>query len=439
MNNTFNISDFNKIEDIIFFDEPILSHYKKENKDYLLYLIENLDNSDLFLLLDTNENSIVKYLNGDISLLELIKSNKNYCFYIEQDFDDQNLDFVISETKYISKEHLPSDKSFLNYIPLESSYYYNLIEKYKQEKYLRGLRDSAFYVKFTAKEKKYHNTFSLSELSDSLLKNLKGSFNDFAKIDFKHNFESKFTEEKDYRSAYKSAFPKAELRAVDFAFSSFEIGFAVDNIMNSNVEDLEIRKWTKSVGYKFKEIALNECYSEEKITEINKEYNDDERKKIFNPILKITENPNFDFSIKNTSQSSYNRINHITNKFREKVLPIIKIEVETKLEDIEIVNVLAVINKNNKTTTIKLNENTLFNSLDNNSYQLTNKDFEKSGYLLEENINIDLSISTKSGLLIVKCEYELNKFEIIEESKNINESISRIVDKIYQYIINKNI
>ena len=40
-NSNFSLKAFKKIEDIIYLDEPILSHLKLNEKDYLLYLVDN--------------------------------------------------------------------------------------------------------------------------------------------------------------------------------------------------------------------------------------------------------------------------------------------------------------------------------------------------------------------------------------------------------------
>ena len=45
----FDLTKFEKIDDIIYFDEPILSHLRLNEKDYFLYLVDSLEKSDIFL------------------------------------------------------------------------------------------------------------------------------------------------------------------------------------------------------------------------------------------------------------------------------------------------------------------------------------------------------------------------------------------------------
>ena len=141
----FDLSEFKKIEDIIFLDEPILTHYVKNDKSFLLYLVDTLDDSDIFLLLEVEEEAIFKYITGKISLLNIIVKNKNFCYIIEQDFAGKISNLNITEGYKIAKSYLPSEDSFLIYQPSEQSYYYSLIKEYEHKAYLQSLRQKAFY------------------------------------------------------------------------------------------------------------------------------------------------------------------------------------------------------------------------------------------------------------------------------------------------------
>ena len=58
----FDLTKFEKIDDIIYFDEPILTHLILNEKDYFLYLVDSTDNSDVFLLFQIEEDLIFEYL-----------------------------------------------------------------------------------------------------------------------------------------------------------------------------------------------------------------------------------------------------------------------------------------------------------------------------------------------------------------------------------------
>lgn len=71
----FDLSTFEKIENIIFYDEPILSHLMLNNINYFHYLVESMENSDRFLLFQVEEDFIYEYLLKSKSLKEIITSS----------------------------------------------------------------------------------------------------------------------------------------------------------------------------------------------------------------------------------------------------------------------------------------------------------------------------------------------------------------------------
>lgn len=82
----FDLGSYRKIEDIIFLDEPILSHLEKNNRNYFLYLVDSTDSSDLYLMFLVDEDEIKEYLTGNLSLRDIILRTST-CFQVEQDFN----------------------------------------------------------------------------------------------------------------------------------------------------------------------------------------------------------------------------------------------------------------------------------------------------------------------------------------------------------------
>ena len=171
-----NLEEFKKIEDIIFLDEPILTHLKRNEKHYLQYLVDTIDNSDFYLLLEVEETTIYEYLTKTITLKKLILENRNINFIVEQDFNGNVLNVEITQSSLIDENYLPSDESFIEYEPTEQSYYYEFLEEFKAKTYLSSLRHDAFYIKFTPNTSKYSDTIGLNELAKGLLNNISSSF-----------------------------------------------------------------------------------------------------------------------------------------------------------------------------------------------------------------------------------------------------------------------
>lgn len=440
MNNNLNIrglnlKDFIKVEDIIFLDEPILTHLKREEKNFLLYLVDTIEQSDIFILLEVNESTIVEYLTGRISLKNVITSNRNLCHILEQDFEGIIIDSKVTLAVSIDENYLPSEDSFLNYEPLENSYYFKLIEDYTSKAYLNTLRENAFYLKFSPKTSKYQDTIGLTDLSNNLLENLSISFRNFLRADFHESFKYRIGDEAKQNRIIKQLLPDLDFRMVDLKYGSFEIGLSIDKTMKGSIEDVQIRNWAKEVGEKYKNIALSD-YSQHNAEKIIKTYSEEDRKKIFEPIFKITENQNFNFQIKNSKNSKYTRISVIDKSVIEKIIPKPKIELNPEEKEYEILNLVTVVDKKQSKKSINL-EDSLFSSSADNNVILKNKDFEKHGFHLEFEIEIQSKISTAKNEIIVSALYDETEFKVNVTSGKIDDGIKKITRKIYEYILEK--
>jgi len=439
-NIAFDFNSFEKIEDIIFLDEPILTHLKRNEKDFLFYLVDTIEKSDIYLLFEVDEDSIYEYLTKKVSLKNLIQLNKNIFYLVEQDFEGSIVNIEITGSEFIDENYLPHEDSFLEYEPTSKSYYYSLIEEFKAKSYLISLRDNAFYVKFSPKNTKYSDTIGLNELANSLLSNLSLSFKNFLKADFFQEFQEIRTDKNKLTSLYKKLLPDLDFRMVDLKYGSFEVGLAVDSLMKGSIEDKEVKEWAIDVGYKYKNLVLDDDYDNDTVNKIVENYSEEDRKKIFNPIFQITENPNYSLQIKDSNKSKYSTIRRIKDKsIREKIIPL-KIETNKTAIDTEyeIVQVTTVLDKNNTSKTIKL-ENTLFNtSTDKIEINLTNKHFSKYGFDLDFEVSIPLVITTEVNQIRLIATYDDYPFEITYHSDKIDDGIQKITFNIYEYILDKN-
>jgi len=436
-NSHIDLSIFEKVEDIIFLDEPILSHLRLNGKHYLLYLVENLDNSDIFILFDIDEDDIFKYLTKGISLREII-IRKNILLLLERDFEGDVIDTWSIMTASVSEDYLPDTDSFLEYEPLENSYYYEKIKAYNQKLYLHDLRKNAFYIKFSTNDRKYGDTIGLRELTNTLLKNLSTSYKNFVAIDFEKKFINIIPEERKRNSVLKSVFEDTDLRMVDLKYGSFEIGLSTDKLMKSHIEFKEVKEWANEVGDKYKRIVLDDNIDSTEIKSLLDMYSDEERNKIFDPVLKIINNHKYDLRVKGAGEKQYstlgiNKVNVREQLVRQNLLMEV---IEDAPKHLELITVTTIIDKNSKRKTINL-EDTLFSSVNSSEYQLTYNDFKKYGYdSLSVDIHIPISIENNDSYILLKAIYNEQTFSVTVDNDKIEEGIRKLVDKIYEYIIN---
>ncbi|WP_167597963.1 hypothetical protein [Leeuwenhoekiella sp. ZYFB001] len=436
-NSAFDLSQFEKIEDIIYLDEPILTHLTRNGKHFLLYLVDTIERIDIYLMFELEETVIFAYLTKQISLKDVITSNKNFIYKIEQDFEGVIKNTSLTQSNILPDSYLPAEDSYLTYEPTNESYYYKLIKDFESKSYLRTLQKEAFYIRLAPTNDKYADTIGFNELAGYLLKNISASFKSFLKADFFESFKHQVSDQKKLNSLFSRLSEDLDYRMVDLNFRSFEIGLAVDKIMKKSIQDNEVRGWAMSVGYKYKDIVLDD-YDEKAVKNIIYSYTEEDRKKIFEPIFKITENPNFQLQVKNSKSKPYSRINVKDKAIIEKILPPITTELkEDKHKEYEIIQVTTIKEKDKLRKTIRLDENTLFESSNTKQYILKKNDFAKFNFDLNYNVNIPLDISTQDGKIILSTNYQGIDFSKTIDAGKFDEGLRQIINSIYEYIVNK--
>ncbi|MFI8377464.1 hypothetical protein [Leeuwenhoekiella sp. NPDC079379] len=435
----FDLSLFKKIEDIIYLDEPILTHLTKNGKHFLLYLVDTVENIDIYLMFELEETTIFEYLTKQITLRNVISSNQNLIYKIEQDFEGLIINTTLTQSHSLSESYLPSNDSYLTYDPANDSYYYTLIKNFEAKTYLRSLQRDAFYIRLAPTNEKYADTIGFNELVGELLKNISSSFKSFLKADFFESFKEKLTDEKKLNSFFNRLSDDLDYRMVDLNFRSFEIGLAVDKVMKQSIEDTKVREWAMDVGYKYKELVLDEDYDEENVQIIISNYTKEDRKKIFEPIFKIIENPNFQLQIKNSKSKPYSIIKLKDKSVIQRIVPpaAMGTDEDGKLKEYEIIQVTTIKEKDKVRKSIRLDDNTLFESSSAKQYILKKSDFAKFDFDLGFDVNIPLDISTENGQIILKTNYDGVNFSKTLDAGKFDDGLRQIISSIYEYILNK--
>lgn len=434
----FDLSKFEKIEDIIYFDEPILTHLNLNEKDYFLYLVDSTDNSDIYILFQIDEDIIFEYLTKRISLRNIIQ-NINFVNIIERDYNGNIIDVNLAMPVSLPEDYLPCAESFIEFNPTENSYYYEKISEYKHKLYLLDLRKNSFYLKFSTNNKKYGDTIGFRELTNVMLKNVSQSYKNFVEIDFEKKFGNIIPIDSERSAILRKVIDDTDLRMVDLKYGSFEIGLSVDTLMKTNIDFKEVKEWTDNVGNDFKKIVLDDEIDQDELHKILNNYTEEERNKIFEPIVKIVDNPEYDFKIRDNKEKKYHTLGIKKKDISSKIITKNKIVQEQVSEkDFELINVTTIRDKNSNKKTINL-EHTLFSTVQKTEYKLTYQDFQKYGYTnnLDKNIEIKLRIENKGKLIILLADYDSQIIEVNIDNDKIDEGIKRMTDKIYEYIANK--
>lgn len=431
----FDLSKFTKVEDIIYFDEPILSHLMLDDKNYFLYLVDKTETENIFLLFQLDEEKIIEYLTKSKSLRELIFS-ANIVSLITQNFNNEILDAKLIMPDFLPEDYLPDSKSFISYNPTKSSYYYEKINEFHRKSYLNLLRNNSFYIKFSSNQKKFGDTVGLNEISNVLLKNLSKSYKNFVEIEFEKEFGKIVPIDTEREKLFRQVVADTDLRMVDLKYGSFEIGFATDKLMKSNIQFRDLRKWADNVGDKYRQIVLDEDIDNSELEDILQNYSEEERNKIFQPILTIVDNPNFELKIKDRGEKDYSNLGVRKKDVSSKIVSK-NVEKQKEEKDLTLVNVITIIDKKSNKKTVNL-DNTLFSQVQEINYLLTNKDFYELGFeRTPKDLKINMSLLSENNQIKLISHYDNEIFEVNVENDKIEEGKKKILTKIYEYLLNK--
>lgn len=437
--NPFLSDEFVHIENIIVLDEPILSHYIRKDNNYFLYLVDKENDIDKYLLFEISDWNLNEYLSGNISLFNLIRRNEDFIHVLDIDFDGNLINNFITDFSNLNQEFLPSEDSYTTFKAVKDSLYYNLILEHNNLNYVNDLKKDAFYIKFSPKTSKYGHTVGFKELSDTILKKISSSYSAFIKSDFTNKFKDKITDISKLTSTLTKVSDETDFRIVAAEIHSFELGLAIDKKMKMSIENKEIRNWAIEVGQDYKQIIINTDFNNQnEIQLIIDNFTEEQRKKIFTPLFEIIENKNISFEVKNNKTDKFRKLK-IKDKYTiEKIIPIENKVIEIKNNDLEIIQVTTLVEKGKNLKSLRIDQNTLFSSTDNTNIILKYDDFVNHGYeKVDPNIQIKVNILTNNGLVFFQTIFDNLRFEVNTNNSKLDDGISLIISKLYEYILNK--
>jgi len=427
-----------KMEDLIFYDFPLLSRYTFQDKNYLYYHVDDENNLDTYLIFEISEYNLFKLVSGLISLREAIFDVDDFVFIIDKNQKGDIIKIAYLHSTRIIDDYLPEEDSIIEISYAKNSFFDKLIKKYEIDYYTERLREKAFYLKIEPEQanKKYGDTLGLEEMVKDILPKITDSYKKYSQSDFENNFKKVITNEKKLNSTFNKVYELIDYRIVDLKYGSFEIGIASDTIMNATkIETKAIKDWANSVGNNFKtdvlEVDLNDPVE---FNRISTKFNEDQRAKIYNPIINLINNKNINFLIKNEKTARYKRVVKPKQETINKLLPEHKIAIETKVKELDLVQFTGVIEKGKK---ISSNNYGLFNSLSEAHQLLTKETFKKYNIDIPLKQDIPLTILKKNtGNIEISANYSNEIFTVSLDNANFDPAIEKLANRIYEYYLN---
>jgi len=91
----FNISSLKKVSDLIYFDGPLLSHFKNnDGDDFLFYWVDVDEKYNRWVIFKTEPYELKDYLDGNMILADIMKNTILYCVDIDNNLNYHNIKII---------------------------------------------------------------------------------------------------------------------------------------------------------------------------------------------------------------------------------------------------------------------------------------------------------------------------------------------------------
>jgi len=310
------------------------------------------------------------------------------------------------------------------------------LDKLEESEYLMSLRKKAVQIKVEEESYKFGGAIAVENVVN-FLQNLNESFKHYAQVNFIKSLQNVKPDSvlKDSREFSKNA----KLLAVDLNFRSFGISVVADEGVMDNFKDhtKEYKQMRKQLFSEFKEDVLYADYnSQEFQNKIEKKYTEEERIKIYSPVLNSISNKAYRVAV--TTDDYTTKINTFKSlsESAEKVFkPTLLKNKKEKEEVLEYVNVIVAVEPG-KPITKKINlENSLFDSA--RTITLNNERFADQGYFYNFPINIDVNLSSSKGKSLLTAVYDNIPFEVTGDANKLKTLSKNLINKIAEYIMER--
>lgn len=309
-----------KIQDILYSDGPILSHYTDSfGKEILFYWVDFNDENNCWLVFETNKTALYNYLTGGVSLRKIITElDSEFVYLVNEDSNGSYNDVRMLVARSINENYLPDERSYYT-LGLPTFYDSYLVEN----SYIERLKERSYVFHLEPSDRVHATTVSAKEAGMFLIGITKSieSYIDFTATD---RLKNHIPDRNRFNRTINQLKQKVAPRIADVSFGSFEVCIGIDTVTLHTTNN-DILEWGKGVidGFKYDVLDVDFAKEEGAAAVLEKFPDADSRKKIFDPIIKILENRDLELSV-----TSYNRSfsrqyskSRPTDRFKKEIIP----------------------------------------------------------------------------------------------------------------------
>ena len=312
--------NLHKICDLIYYEGPILSHFKDDyNKDIMFYWVDQDENLNRWLLLQITEKQLYKYLVRELSLKNIFDNPVNDIFYsVEIDNSVQYNNIV-----QIFKEDLPTP-----YIP-EPDYFfklkipevYNKLIKTFEDNYAKVVfMDSSLYMKAQPAKRENLNLVGILDGADFLY-GLGNSFKGLIEYETTKEFVKRgIADSKRIDKATTALVRSMQPNIINAEAASFAIAISPNSFTDVGVDFLN-KKWRDQLFMKFKtDIIEIDKKNSDDIENILQMYGGNNTTDIYKPLIELYNNTHLILSITDKEFNAKRTIRPIKKEYVNKLI-----------------------------------------------------------------------------------------------------------------------
>ncbi|SFE98218.1 hypothetical protein SAMN05518672_113144 [Chitinophaga sp. CF118] len=322
------ISGLRKVSDFLEHEGPILSHFvDKSNRNYLYYWVDFDGDYNRWLIWKVSFKKLIEYLKGHVSLKELMcEPNKDFIFSADLDRKLEFNNVIAIDIEDLPLAYIPEEDSFYT-LPIPNLYL-QLSEDRHENSYLELLKEKALYFTLEPNLPTFSTTVSAISAS-GFLKKISNSFLNFMEEDFFKTYRETITDFSRLKKIISQFKEILEPRVVYLQYSSFKVGLSTDSIKTLD-QVSSYKEWQKSILDKYRNEVIDVNYnSEEELRNINKNYSEEARRKIFSPIIEILNDKDYHLTVTDQKHRFKRSFVGKISKEKQDILLPPKIEEET--------------------------------------------------------------------------------------------------------------
>jgi hypothetical protein len=290
------IEGLERISNLIDIEGPILSHYKDNfNNQYLFYWVDSNEKHNRWLIWEVNIELLYLYLGGELPLKNLFPVSSNTVLSVDIDSKAAYENITMLYAANTPAEYLPEDDSF---------FVFELPEIYeaqvKNVEYFNLLKERALYIDLKSRSNRHARTIGIPDVKqaiDQITKSLAAFISYGVKTELSNKYPTNTTWIKKVAANLSNL---SRFRVVYLNLNSFHIGIAADAINTTEQGvDESIVAYQHEALKLYQEQILDNDFTDQNDIDIlvNKIPDEEARKDIFEPLIKIMNNENIEFHV----------------------------------------------------------------------------------------------------------------------------------------------